>query len=381
MYRVIRSSEEDQAQGVLPYAENVLQDCVKNGVLIPVRNMYYNNRTGENYNYMYVKSIVEKSGNVYMCPVRVGDEDTLLFKSGNKIKVDLRQIELGQDKTELEWDSADPKFTLDYVVNRTKQWLNSNLHKMVGRVAPVLSRRYLPMNKRGKNLWIHEQYNYIMLLEKVDYDVVVDKNGIPGFVVNMSGPLFDVRPKDFTFKWKADTRDFWKSEGANPVYLGDSSITRSLESVALVTYPGSFTDFPTKDVVLNTIDNVNLSKHEINYAMSETEKLAKRNVQIPSSTHSNTVALLVTFDDYDDSYFIMLKNGKPVYADKSNTFVFQKDDSGYAIQYDEDLFYFNNAKDLSGDVDLAYLWETYPHLLSNYSVNLRKVRSKLLGSN
>ena len=354
MYRVIRSASEEQEQLVLPYALDVLQDCAKNGTLIP--GSYTNNQTGEDYNFMYVRSIVAKSGNVYMCPVYVGDDaDVLLFESSGKIKVSLHQIELGEDRTDLEWENVDPKFTLDYVTNRTNQWLNSNLRKLVGRVAPVMSRRYRPMNRYGSYLWIQEDYEYVMLVDKADYDVKTDKNGIPNFKVNLSGHLFDVSATDSLYRYEA-----WKqSDSLYPYYLGYDSVTLPLESVACVTLPGSSADFPSKDIVLDTIDNLDLSKNEIEHAMSELRSLAEKGCYIPCATDSSVEAWLVTntYNGHTTPYLIMFKNGKIPDLDYFKDIVFWKDSNGYAVQYRDRLFYLNDARKLPDDADLDYLFD------------------------
>lgn len=370
MYRVIRSSDEASDQITLPYAENILQDCVKNGTLVPAN--YYNNQTGEDYTFMYVKSVVAKSGNVYMCPVYVGlDADALLFGSSAKIKVSLRQIELGEDRTKLDWENVDPKFTLDYVTNRTKQWLNSNLRKLVGRVAPVMSRRYRPMNRYGSYLWIQEDYEYVMLVDKADYDVRTDKNGISNFKVNLSGHLFDVSATDSLLRYKA-----WKqSDSLYPYYLGYDSVTLPLESVVRVTLPGSSVDFPSKDIVLNTIDNLNLSKNEIEHAMSELISLAEKGSYIPCATNSSVEAWLVT-DTYNEQttpYLIMIKNGKPLDLYYYEDVVFWKDSNGYAVQYRDRLFYLNDAKKLPDDADPGYLFDKY--YMHGSCINLNKVHT------
>lgn len=370
MYRVIRSASEEQEQLVLPYALGVLQDCAKNGTLIP--GSYTNNQTGEDFNFMYVRSIVAKSGNVYMCPVSVGSSsDVLLFDSSSKIKVSLSQIELGTDRTELEWENVDPKFTLDYVVNRTKQWLNSNLRKLVGRVAPVMSSRYRPQNRYGQYLWIEEDYEYVMLVDKADYVVKTDKNGIPNFKVNLSGYLFDVSATDRYRRQKA-----WKqSDSLYPYYLGYDSVTVPLESVVRVTLPESSADFPSKDIVLDTIDNLNLSKNEIEHAMSELISLAEKGSYIPCATNSSVEAWLVTntYNEQTTSYLIMMKNGKPLELDYYEDVVFWKDNKGYAVQYRDRLFYLNDAKKLPDDADPDYLFDTY--YMHGMCIDLNKVHT------
>lgn len=370
MYRVIRSSDEVSDQSTLPYAENTLQDCVKNGTLVPAN--YYNNRTGEDYNFMYVKSVNSKSGNVYMCPVRVrSNPDVLLFDSSSKIKVSLSQIELGTDRTELKWENVDPKFTLDYVVNRTKQWLNKSVPKLVGRVAPVLSRRYLAQNRYGQNLWINEEYEYVMLVDKADYDVKTDKNGVPNFTVNLTGHLFDVSATEKYHRYKA-----WKqSDSLYPYYLGYDSTTVSLQSVAIVTYPGSSADFPSKDIVLNTVDNLNLSKNEIEHAMSELISLAEKGSYIPCATDSSVEAWLVTntYNEHTTPYLIMIRNGKPLELDYYEDVVFWKDNNGYAVQYRNRLFYLNDARKLPDDADPDYLFNTY--YMHGMCIDLNKVHT------
>ena len=370
MYRVIRSASEEQEQLVLPYALDVLQDCAKTGALIP--GSYTNNQTGEDFNFMYIKSVVAKSGNVYMCPVYVGlDDDALLFGSSGKIKVSLRQIELGEDRTDLEWENVDPKFTLDYVTSRTKQWLNSNLRKLVGRVAPVMSRRYRPMNRYGSYLWIHEDYEYVMLVDKADYDVKTDKNGIPNFKVNLSGHLFDVSATDSLLRYKV-----WKqSDSLYPYYLGYDSITVPLESVARVTLPESSADFPSKDIVLDTIDNLNLSKNEIEHAMSELINLAEKGSYIPCATDSSVEAWLVTntYNEHTTPYLIMIRNSKPLKLDYYEDVVFWKDNNGYAVQYRDRLFYLNDAKKLPDDADPDYLFNTY--FMHGSCIDLNKVHT------
>lgn len=376
MYRVIRSSDEASDQSTMPYAENILQDCVKNGTLVPAK--YYNNRTGESYNFMYVKSVNSKSGNVYMCPVSVGSNpDVLLFDSSSKIKVSLSQIELGTDRTELKWENVDPKFTLDYVVNKTKQWLNRSLPKLVGRVAPVLSRRYLSQNRYGQNLWIEEEYEYVMLVDKADYDVKTDKSGLPNFTVNLTGHFFDVSAAESYKRYKA-----WRqSDSLYPYYLGYDSTTVPLESVAIVTYPGSSADFPSKDIVLNTVDNLNLSKDETNYVMSELVRLAERGSRIPSRNNSSMEAWLITYGNNNAPFLMLLKNGKVFEMKYNETVVFWKDNNGYAVQYRKSLFYLADAEDMSDD-DVAraeYMWDNW-YIYSD-CVDLNKVREKLLSDN
>lgn len=370
VYRVIRSADEAPVQGLLPYAENILQDCVKNKTLIP--GYYENNQTGEYYNYVYVKSVVSKSGNAYMCPVYVGkDPDVLLFNSSSKIKVSLSQIEQGKDRTELKWENVDPKFTLDYVVNRTKQWLNKSLPKLVGRVAPVLSERYRSQNKYGRYLWIEEEYEYVMLVGKADYDVKTDKNGVPNFTVNLTGYLFDVSATDSYKRDKA-----WKRpDSLHPYYLGYNSITVPLESVARVTLPESSADFPSKDIVLDTIDNLNLSKNEIEHAMSELINLAEKGSYIPCATDSSVEAWLVTntYNEHTTPYLIMIRNGKPLKLDYYEDVVFWKDNNGYAVQYRDRLFYLNDAKKLPDDADPDYLFNTY--FMHGSCIDLNKVHT------
>lgn len=373
MYRVIRSSDEDSDQLNLPYAENILQDCVKNGTLIPAS--YYNHQTGQSYNYMYVKSVVSKSGNAYMCPVRVvSDPDVLLFDSSSRIKVNLSQIEQGTDRTELKWENVDPKFTLDYVVNRTKQWLNKSLPKLVGRVAPVLSRSYRSYNKYS--FWIEKDYEYVMLVDTADYDVKTDKNGVPNFTVNLTGYFFDVSATDSYKRHNA-----WKhSDSLYPYYLGYDSTTVPLNSVALVTYPESSVDFPSKDIVLNTIDNLNLSKDEIDYAMSELVKLAEKGSYIPSATTDNVEAWLISeAPGYTGvaPRLVFVIDGKPVRRQFRNNVVIWKDNNGYAVQYRKSLFYLNDAKNIPHDVNLEDLWSNYWYDI----INLNKVRSTMLDEN
>ena len=373
VYRVIRSTDEAPVQGILPYAENILQDCARNKTLIPAN--YYNVQTGESYNYMYVKSVVSKSGNAYMCPVSVGKKpDVLLVDSSSKIKVSLSQIEQGKDRTELKWENVDPKFTLDYVVNRTKQWLNKNLPKLVGRVSPVLSRRYLASNRYGRNLWIKEDYEYVMLVDKADYDVKTDKNGVPNFTVNLTGHIFDVGASETYYRYEA-----WKrSDSLYPYYLGYDSITLPLHSIASVTYPGSSANFPSKDIVLNTIDNLNLSKDDIDYAMSELVSLAEKGSYIPSATTDNMEAWLVPEGTvYTDSPgLVFVSNGKPIRRYYDKTVVFWKDNNGYAIQYRKSLFYFNDAKDIPDDFNFEE-WNNYRY----GAIYLNKALSTMIDEN
>ena len=370
VYRVIRSTDEAPVQGILPYAENILQDCARNKTLIPAN--YYNVQTGESYNYMYVKSVVSKSGNAYMCPVSVGKKpDVLLVDSSSKIKVSLSQIEQGKDRTELKWENVDPKFTLDYVVNRTKQWLNKSLPKLVGRVSPVLSRRYLASNRYGRNLWIKEDYEYVMLVDKADYDVKTDKNGVPNFTVNLTGHIFDVGAAETYYRYEA-----WKrSDSLYPYYLGYDSVTLPLHSIASVTYPGSSANFPSKDIVLNTIDNLNLSKDDIDYAMSELVRLAEKGSYIPCATDSSVEAWLVTntYNEHTTPYLIMIRNGKPLKLNYYEDVVFWEDNNGYAVQYRDRLFYLNDAKKLPDDADPDYLFNTY--IMHGSCIDLNKVHT------
>ena len=374
MYRVIRSSDEDSDQLNLPYAENILQDCVKNGTLIPAS--YVSSSMGGYCNFMYVRSVVTKSGNVYMCPVRVGSNPyPLLLDSASKIKVSLSQIEQGTDRSGLKWENVDPKFTLDYVVNRTKQWLNKSIPKLVGRVAPVLSRRYRSYNRYGEFLNIKENYEYVMLVDKADYDVKTDKNGVPNFTVNLTGHLFDVSATASYERGEA-----WKrSDSLYPYYLGYDSTTLPLASVAYVTYPESSADFPSKDIVLSTIDNLNLSKDDIDYAMYELVKLAEKGSYIPSATTDNVEVWLTSKDPHYTVNFpglVFVKNGKPIRRDYSNNVVIWKDNKGYAVQYRKSLFYLNDAKNIPDDFNFE-VWDNYWY----DRIDLNKVRSTMLDEN
>lgn len=377
MYRVIRSSGEEADQLTLPYDVDVLQDCAKNGTLIP--GHYYNNQTGETYNFMYVKSVVAKSGSVYMCPVSVGkDPDVLLFDSAGKIKVSLSQIAQGTDRTELKMENIDPKFTLDYVVNKTKQWLNKSLPKIVGNVAPVLSARYRAQNRYGSYIGIQEHYEYVMLVDRTSYDVKTGKAGIPNFEVRLDGHLFDVQATGLLYEYTA-----WKrSDSLYPFYIGYDHLALPLKSVANTTYPGSFADFPSKNIVLSTIDNLNLSKDEINYVMSELLRLAERSSYIPCANNSDIEAWFVTYTYEGNSTPILaiFNKGHLIKLKYNNTIAAWKDNKGYAVQYRRNLFYLNDAKDISDDVDVdEYLWNKYYWYSS--CVNLNKVRSTMLDEN
>lgn len=367
MYRVIRSSEEEQAQGVLPYAENVLQDCVKNGTLVPAK--YRNPQTGESYNYVYVKSVVSKSDNAYMCPVSVGEEpDALLFDSSSKIKVSLRQIETGADRTQLKWDQIDPKFTLNYVISRTKQWLSSNLPKLVGEVVPVMSERYRPRNKYG--LRIEENYEYVMLVDKADYNVKTGKDSVPNFEVKLTGYLFDVEATR-----SYNSADAWKrSDSLYPYYRGYFTHSVPLESVVRVTYPAIFVDFPSKDIVLSTIDNLNLSGSEIDYAMSELIRLAEKGSYIPCATDRDLEIFLVRDGN---PTLIFVRNGKPVQRIAFlDAVAIWKDDNGYAVQHRDKLFYLNDARNLPDDVNVSNLLDDGYY--SSIDLNKAQARSAMM---